>query len=229
MMEINDKLVSEMREWLRDYINHTCIYRVKPNERPLIGKASGSFYTWQLYLRRGLFNSKFLNFVAISFWYEFAELYKEKPFQITGLETGATPMLPALAMTSKLFDIDVNVFSTRAERKKYGLHNRFEGIIDYSLPVVLVDDLCNSKSTIIRCKKYVEDEGLKLYDYGFAILNKDVDKEHPDHDKYIGPDYKIKSIFNLSDFNMTWNEYSGANDVSLATPFIRENNGVHYR
>ena len=203
-MVIDEKLVEEMREWLRNYINHTCIYRVKPEAQKLIGKAPNSFYTWQFYLRRGLFNAK---------------------FQVTGLETGATPILGAIAMTSHLFDIDVNVISTRANRKKYGLLNRFEGIIDYNLPVMIVDDMCNSKDTIIRCMNYVSDEGLQICNEGWTIVNKDVDGIHPDHDKYIGDTgLKIRSIFTLSEFDLSWNDYISKNGNIDEVEFVSERN-----
>lgn len=223
-MEINKELTDEMREKMRNYINHTCIYRVEPGQKPLIGKAPGTNYIWQFYPRRALFDSSILHYMGILFWYRFAEDFKNKPFQITGLETGATPMLPAIAMTAGLFDIRVNVFSTRAERKKYGLYNRFEGLIDRNLPVMIVDDLCNSKNTIHQCKHYLEAEGLKVYDYGFAIINKDVDKEHPNHDKYVGEDLKMESIFNLEDFDLTWEQYTKKHGNVSEVPFIIEKN-----
>ena len=224
-MVIDEKLVEEMREWLRNYINHTCIYRVKPEAQKLIGKAPNSFYTWQFYLRRGLFNAKFLNMVGVLFWYQFAERYRNVPFQVTGLETGATPILGAIAMTSHLFDIDVNVISTRANRKKYGLLNRFEGIIVYNLPVMIVDDMCNSKDTIIRCMNYVSDEGLQICNEGWTIVNKDVDGIHPDHDKYIGDTgLKIRSIFTLSEFDLSWNDYISKNGNIDEVEFVSERN-----
>jgi orotate phosphoribosyltransferase len=205
---VDEELVQKMRDWLRDYINHACIYRVKPDEPKLVGKARNTFYTWQFYLRRGLFNAKFLNMVGILFWYEYAEKYKETPFQVTGLETGATPILSAITMTSHLFDIDVNVISTRAERKKYGLKNRFEGIIDYSLPVLIVDDMCNSKDTLLRCINHVAAEGLQVCEEGWVIVNKDMDGSHADHDKYIGDGgFKVNSIFKISDFEPKWDDY----------------------
>ena len=72
---------------------------------------------------------------------------------------------------------------------------------------MLVDDMCNSKNTMVRAMHYCEEEGLKIYKYGFTIVNKDVDGQHSDHDKYIGKDFKIISLFKHSDFHLTWQSY----------------------
>ena len=200
--------VEQARQWLRAYIEYNCIYRVPYDEEPIPGKMPGTTYEWQFYLRRGLFNEKFLGIVGSLFWEQFKDLYKEKPFQIMGLETGATPLLVCIAMTAPYYGINVNAVSIRAERKKYGLFNRFEGIIDYTLPVVIVDDMCNSKNTMFLAIKHCLDEGIPIYDYLFAIINKDIDGEHPDHDKYIGKNFKIKSLFNISEFITDYEDYA---------------------
>lgn len=207
-MKFDDENVSDIKDWVANYINDRCIYRVSANDPPLNGKVLGSLYDWQFYLRRGLMDSNFLNAIGILFWKQFADLYKENPFQVAGLETGSTPMLTAIAMTAGMFDIKVNAFSIREKRKSYGLYNRFEGIIDYDLPVLIVDDLCNSKKSLYEAKKACENEGLKVYGQGFVIVNKDLNKTNPDTDKYIGDDIKIVSLFNLDNFILDWKEYN---------------------
>ena len=221
MIELDDEVKAHMYQWLRDYINHKCFYRVKPGEPLLDGKLPNSKYVWQIYMRRGLFNPTFMNYVGILFWEKFADRYRQQPFQVTGLETGSTPILTAIAMTAHLYEINVNVFSTRAERKKYGLLNRFEGIVNYNLPVVIVDDLCNSKSTIFRCKKYCEMEDLEIYDPGFVILNKE-ENPYVNHDKYIGEGYQIDYLFTLNDFDKRWDHYLEKNGNSKLLEFVRE-------
>ena len=221
-MVIDQQLLDEMRKWLRTYINNTCIYRVAPGQRVLDGKEAGTKYSWQFYLRRGLLNSKFQNIAGILFWDMFAEEFKAKPFQIAGLETGATPLLSAITSTSHLFNIECNALSIRASRKQYGLRNRFEGIINYDLPVLLVDDICNSKQTIRESKWYCEHEELKIYPFGFTILNKDDENIHLNHDKYIGSNFIIKSIFSIYDFDLEYNDYVVKNGQIDLVDFIPE-------
>lgn len=199
--------VEQARQWLRAYIEYHCIYRVPYEDEPLPGKIPGTTYEWQFYLRRGLFNEKVLGTVGSLFWEMFKDMYQEHPFQIMGLETGSTPILVCISMMAPYYGINVNAVSIRADRKKYGLKNRFEGIIDYSLPVVLVDDMCNSKNTLMRSMKYCLDEGLQIYKCGFAIVNKDVEGSHPDHDKYIGKGYEVKSIFKIDEFVTDYEDY----------------------
>ena len=206
-MQIDDKLLADLKEWLRVYIEDNCIYRVAPGESLLPTRSGVPEYIWQFYPRRGLFNAKFMNAVGILFWHKFAPLYHKRPFQIAGLETGATPLVCALTMTSHLFGIDVNALSIRKDRKYYGLRNRFEGIIDYTLPVVLVDDLCNSKNTIAWSKYHCEVEGLKIYNRAFVVINKNIHGASALYDKYIGPDIKMESIFTIGELHMDWHAY----------------------
>ena len=67
-MEIDQKMLDDMRQWMRNYINDTCIYRVQPGELELPSKHPDYTYTWQIYLRRGLFNAKFQSILGVLFW-----------------------------------------------------------------------------------------------------------------------------------------------------------------
>lgn len=172
---IDDNTKQHMWNSLRQYINDNCIVRV-PNDEPLLpGKKPGTEYAWQFYMRRGLFNSTFLRYVGILYWSHFAEVYRKQPFQITGLETGSTPLLAGLSMTASLFDIDVNVFSIRAQRKTYGLKNVFEGIVLPHLPVMVVDDLSNSKDTIKKATEICTSEGIDVLNDVFTVVHKSID------------------------------------------------------
>lgn len=213
MNKLQDDVRDYMTEWLHQYINHYCIHRVPPGEPFLPGKIPGTTYSWQFYLRRGLFNSTFLNYVGCLFWDRFAEEYRSTPFQIAGMETGSTPIIVGLTMTAALFEIEVNSFSIRAERKKYGLMNMIEGIPN-NLPVMVVDDLCNSKNTILRSKQVIEEEGLDIYKTFFTIVNKKPDKTNK-HDKYIGDDVDIHSLFYLSDFDTSWGSYNLKRELTI--------------
>lgn len=193
----------DMTNWVMNYINDNCIYRVAPDEEQLPGLPEGNRYTWQFYMRRGLTNPRFLKSIGSLFWFRFAQLYKSRPFQITGLETGATPLIIGIVMTAHAFNIDPNCFITRAERKKYGLKNRFEGIVDYDLPVLIVDDLSNSKDSMVRAMVACEQEGLEIYKYGFTIINKGADH----YDKYIGIGLEIFSLFQYDEFIMQYEQY----------------------
>ena len=206
-----------MKEWLYEYINHNCIYRVGPNEDPLPPlhpSHAPDGYTWLILSRKGLLNGKFLNFLGLLFWDHFADKYKEKPFQIAGLETACIPMISSIAMTAPSFGIeDLNCFYVRKNEKEYGLKQRFEGFIEYDKPVLVVDDFYNSRSTFLVVKHFIEKEGLELHENAFAIINKQWELYDNKADEY-RLKYKaesecidIISLFNVTDFDLTYNKY----------------------
>jgi len=204
---IDSKVNEYMRAWLREYINENCIVRVKPGEPLLPGRKSGVEYSWQFYLRRGLFNSKFLNYTGCLFWNIFADKHRENPFQIAGLETGSTPLIVGLTMTAPLFDINVNSFSIRSQRKTYGLKNIFEGIVDPDMPVLIVDDLSNSKETIHRARAECKQESLTLLDDVFTVVHKDY------YSNYVVKDgINYYSLFGLNNFDLSYTKYALINN-----------------
>ena len=54
----------EKLNYLRNEIEHRGIFRVKPGSPTLPGKAPNSAYTWQFYLRRCMFDPKFVTIAA---------------------------------------------------------------------------------------------------------------------------------------------------------------------
>lgn len=216
-MKLERELIQYMRDWLYDYINHNCIYRVKPDEEPLPPlhpSHAPDGYTWLILSRRGLLNGKFLNFVGLLFWDQLEDKYKEKPFQIAGLETACIPIMSAIAMTAPTFGIeDLNCFYVRKKEKEYGLKQRFEGFIEPDKPVLVVDDFYNSRSTFLVVKHFIEQEGLELHENAFAIINKQWELYDNKEDEY-RLKYKaesegidIISLFNITDFELSYNKY----------------------
>jgi len=194
-----------IRGWLQAYINEYCIYRVKPGDPLLNGNIAPTKYTWQFYLRRGLTNPEFLRGVAKLFWQKFTPLYEKRKFQIGGIETGATSLAAVLAVTGPP---GLNCFMIRQDPKKYGLLNRFEGMIDYSLPVLLIDDLCGSKKSMLKASWHCAYNGLSLYDCAFAVVNKYTGRgPHPSMAKAIGPHFRVRTLFDLNDFDLDYDVY----------------------
>jgi len=207
-MQFSDDEIKEMRSILYNYINDNCIIRRPPGDRNFVLLThSGDRYIWQFYLRKMLFNSKFLTYTGMLFWSKYAEEFKKSPFQIAGLETGSTPLIVGLAMTAPSFGINVNAFSIRKDRKTYGTLNRMEGIVTDE-PVMLVDDLCNSKNTMFLAKKYCEEEDLKIYNKAFTVVNKNILKtDSTEFDKYIGETLPVDSLFYINEFDLEYLDY----------------------
>src|SRR6056300_1597085 len=193
-MMISEKIYNELHMWTKQYINEKCIIR----NTKMPGKIPGTTYTWIFYLRRELFNHEFLSAVSQMFFYKIEKEIGHFNFQIAGLETASTPMLAAFPIIGRMFEKNLNSFSIRKERKEYGLRNWVEGIPN-NLPVLLIDDLCNSSNSLYLAKSVLENEKIPILNKAFVLVNK---TNHIDNntDKYINSDMEMISLFNLSDF-----------------------------
>lgn len=198
---VTDEQFAISRAWLRDYINKHCIVR----NTPMPGKLPGSTYIWMFYLRKGLFNVEFLEHLGVTFVHQFERIDPQFNFQITGLETAATPMLVGISMVAKRLGIDLNAYVVRKKRKEYGLLNRFEGRPNQKLSIVM-DDLCNSGRSMAQAVKVLESEDMEVGDVAFAIVNKSNHGVHSPQrlqsDMYLPPNLRVVSLFTLDDFNL---------------------------
>lgn len=190
-------MYQELHSWVRDYIDNHCIIR----GANLPGKKPGTKYSWMFYLRRGLFNHEFLSAVSQMFCIKIQEEVKHFNFQLAGLETASTPMLAGIPLVARVYGLDLNAFSVRAERKTYGLKNWFEGLPNEK-PVLMVDDLCNSAISMRRCYDLLTQHNIPVLDYAFVIVNKTEKQFNNNTDKYLPNHIKMISLFNLDDFGL---------------------------
>jgi orotate phosphoribosyltransferase len=202
MHRISDEHYETLRKWVHNFIDTKCIVR----DVVMPAKKKGATYTWMFYLRRGLFNPEFLVNVAQMFIYKLERIDPTLNFQITGLETAATPMLTSIPMVACAFGDDINAFVVRKERKEYGLLNMFEGIPNDKITIIL-DDLCNSSASMATCFRRLCAEDINVADVAFAIVNKSnkgvhTEKRHHS-DMYLPPEIKVISLFTLDDFNLS--------------------------
>jgi len=193
-MNITETIFNESLFFLRDYINRHCIVR---NTR-MKGKAPGTFYTWQFYLRRGLFNATFLQHLSICFVYTIRKDIGHFNFQLAGMETASTPMLSALPILVQPYGISLNAFSIRKERKEYGLRNWIEGMPN-DLPVVLIDDLSNSQASMANAYQILKNESIDCLPNTFTIVNKTYAGQEIT-DKYLPLHFTHSYLFTLQDF-----------------------------
>ena len=214
-MIIDDDKYSKLREWTREYIDSRCIYRGEP----IPGKIPGTVYTWQFYLRRGLFDYNFLSAISQMFLYKIKKEIGHFDFQIAGLESASTPMIAGIPLVSAAFGLSINAFSVRKERKEYGLMNWIEGVPN-DKPVMLMDDLCNSQVSMKRAYDIVQSHNLKIFDHAFCIVNKvnknDISKEKEFTDKHLPKNIKMIYLFDLDDFKL--------NNVPFGTYRLKQEN-----
>ena len=186
---------------MHNYIDTKCI--VRNQEMP--GKAPGSTYTWMFYLRNGLFNHQFLINISQMFIYHMERIDPKFNFQLTGLETAATPMLAAIPMVASVMGIDINAFVVRKDRKTYGLLNVIEGVPNNKLAVI-IDDLCNSSRSMAQCLNTLTAEDIPVANVAFVIVNKSNEEVHDNFrmigDMYLPKEIKVISLFTLDDFDL---------------------------
>jgi len=193
-MEMSDKMIIseehyiDMKKWMQAYITKKCIFNLGDNWE-IDGREDKSFipayhnlnadplgktYTWQFYLRRGLFDSTFNSLLSQMFIYQVERKIGHFNFQLTGLETAATPMLSAIPLVARNFGIELNSFLVKKEQKRYGIRNWIEGQIKAGVPVLIIDDLISRTSSIKQCNDLltIPYDNIETMDYVFAIVNK---------------------------------------------------------
>lgn len=191
--ELNQAVYDMKYEYLRNEIEHRAVYRVAPTGRKLPGKAANTYYTWQIYLRRCMFDPKFV-FTA-------AELLVAKlpntDVQIGACEDAGVPL--GLAMATIL---GTPMISLKKSRKVYGLLNFTEGRAT-GKPILLVDDVAGSQNTLKTCVKTLVLFNLPVADQYVALINK-TQATHPEN--YV-KQKELISLFTCEDFAMSWKAY----------------------
>lgn len=188
-----EKHKQEKLEYLRDEIEHNAIYRIRPGANPLAGKDPGQNYTWQIYLRRCLFNP---NFVMLA-----AELLIDKlsdrNIQIGACEDAGVPL--GLAMSALL---KTPMISIKKQRKSYGLLNFTEGTFT-GKPILLVDDLAGSQATLRQCVWILNSFKLPIAKQYATVMN----KTQATHVENYLNGRELISLFTCDDFAMSWQDY----------------------
>lgn len=196
-----DKEYEILHDECKKYIDKNCVVR----NTPMPGKTPGSVYTWMFYMRRGLYDKNFMNSIAKMFIYRIHKEMGHFDFQITGLETGATPLVVALPILLQKFKIDVHSFSVRKERKEYGLKNWIEGVPNEK-PCLIVDDLCNSSISMKRTYDVLKTEKMETVPFVFCIVNKVNKNVHSNvrvvSDMYLPQEMKVIYLYDMDDFNL---------------------------
>jgi orotate phosphoribosyltransferase len=194
-------------DYLRNEIEHRAVYRVRPGDRPIPGKAPNSNYTWQIYLRRCMFDPKFVMTAA--------ELLVARlpttDVQIGACEDAGVPL--GLAMATVL---GTPMISLKKSRKVYGLLNFTEGRYT-GKPILLVDDVAGSQATLRTAVATLEAFKLPIADQYVTLMN----KTQGTHASAYVQKKELISLFTCDDFAMTWQAY--------VKKFNREPNfGVYY-
>lgn len=184
------------REYLRRRIDHHGIYRVAPGAQRLLGKAPGTYYTWQFYLRRCLYDPVFVTAAAQCL----VEQLPTTQVQFAGVEDAGVVLAAALGAAT-----GTPWLTVKKQRKVYGLHNWTEGT-PTGLPIVLVDDLAGSQRSLKTAAQTCTALGLQLADFYVTLVNKTANG----HSSSYLENTRLISLFTCADFAMTWQDYTAA-------------------
>jgi orotate phosphoribosyltransferase len=194
------------KEYIARYIRKNCLLH-PPKGEFFFGKLPGARYSGQYYLSNILYNREMMWEISK----EFVKLVKEHighfEFQLTGREWSSIPLLSGLPLAVEVLEGErINSFMIKRNRKTYGIHNYVEGIPN-DLPVLIVDDVCNSTDSFVHCHKIVTSDEMNLQSlpFIFSVLNKySYAKMEPEDreyrtDRYLGQNFRALSIVDRDD------------------------------
>jgi len=206
---INHEKKLEIKNKIQKFIDENCIFRCNPEveyvPKYIKGVIPGKYKDnkYQFFLRKLSHNSTMLYYVSLLLLDEILLKYvheeKEPYFQLCGLGTGSLPLITAIQQNALKFNININSFSVRKNRKSYGLFNFVEGV-PTDAPVIIVDDLINSDNSCFKCLDVCKYElGLEVVNEFYSIMTF---LDDPYRINFKDIDYTINSLFVKSDFDL---------------------------
>ena len=167
---------------------------------------NGNYTNWLVDLRNIFLRPDALGLIVDIFWEEMEKYY---PFQVGGQEVAAIPLVAAIILRSQSIGKPVSGFILRKSRKKYGLQKIIEGEVSDER-IILVDDLINSGTTVLRQVKVLEEIG-KHPEIFFSVINF---RKEQNEEFLRKRNIKLTSLFDLSDLGLT---LGGANKDKIPT------------
>lgn len=166
-MIIDEEEYKDHEAFCLDYIKNNCLLRgVFPS------KNENFKLSYMFYLKSSFYNAQFLTRCCKMLLLKIQNTLQNFDFQLTGMETGAIPLLIGLNLVSNSFGVNINTFSVRKTKKTYGLFNRIDGTPN-GKKILIVDDIMNTGSSNRTCRTYLEEENLNsVYDYNVSVLCK---------------------------------------------------------
>ncbi len=165
-------------------------------ERTIVAQ-NGLEMAWVFDFRAALLEPSFLDALTEALWQKLEPFY---PFQLGGQETAAIPLVAGLVMKSVSKGKPVNGFYIRKSRKRYDLQQQVEGSLT-DAPVILVDDLLNSGSTIQRQVLLLKELGKQVV----AVQTIVRFRNESDYSFLTKQSIALHALFTLADFGLTLN------------------------
>ncbi len=195
-------------EWCREYIDRQAIWRADSQNPSIPGKAPGSTYIWQFYLRRAIFNPKFSRRLGLLWWDRFLPVMEQREFQIGACHPSGPAIALAIQAAGTELGITCNAFLIRREPKAFGTDNWFDGRVS-SAPVLMVDDAAASAPFLLCAAARVRHKlKLPLHYNWFTIVNKvgrGFNKVNQHTENYLSGE--LVSFFTMNNFCRSVEQY----------------------
>jgi orotate phosphoribosyltransferase len=150
--------------------------------------------SWLMDFRKVLLKPDFLGKISDVLYKKIVE-HVGNDFQVGGMEVAAIPIITSIVMKSIEKGRSVSGFFLRKSRKKSGLLNMFEGVINDST-IVLVDDVLNSGESLLKQVVALENIGKKVSYIIVIVQYRDISF----YDEFTKRNITILSLFTLNDF-----------------------------
>lgn len=137
---------------------------------------------------------------------------KFNEIRLAGIESSSVPMLISFSQEAYRYGVNLDIVSVRKKPKNAGFLHTVEGKVDYR-PVMVIDDVIGpghikyGKKWCAYTVDALQRSGIPVLDSMYAIINK---QSGNDGTVTMTDDtFKLKSMFTLDDFAMTYEEYHG--------------------
>jgi len=192
---------SKLRENLRRAIEIDAIYRADRSHPRIPGKAPGTTYVWQFYLRRITLQPIFARAIGLLFWDRFLEEFQRQSFQVCACSPSGVPIGCGIAKVARELKLPLTMFFARRE-PKFGLDRWFDGPAPQMSPVLLVDDVAASAPFLAAAATRIQQKlEIPLHANYFTVINKvgrNVPMAAQHTDSYL--DGELVSLFTLNNF-----------------------------
>jgi outer membrane protein assembly factor BamB/adenine/guanine phosphoribosyltransferase-like PRPP-binding protein len=155
---------SPAKERLRELVNQYAVQRKESGVR--IQGPNGEPNDWLMDLRAAFMVPEALDLLADLFWEHYAS---KAPLQVAGMEVAAIPLVIAIMLKAQQRGLGCNGLILRKERKTQGLGRILEGTPNAD-PVVVVDDLVNSGSSLAKVQAVLWKEQLRVAEF-FVVVD----------------------------------------------------------
>lgn len=183
------------RNYIKEQIVNDVI-RYDSDSEPIVYRlAERARGGWIFDFRRVLLTYEWLDAYAELFWDKYKNHY---PFQVGSIEAAGIALVAAIVAKGKVRGTPVNGFFIRKSRKKDGLMRSIEGELSTE-PIILVDDLINTGSSVMKQVLALAELGRHVDEVFVLVSFRDKDAYRAITDHGI----RLSWEFHLSEFDLS--------------------------